>query len=99
MKFERAILIFNFISPQDSKRPIYEELRVDPLFRKISKHSVGFHVFKVESDHVEAVAKDQIGVFYDENVYIIYAAAVKGTFSDQSTIVSRTRIHLAAQFD
>jgi hypothetical protein len=60
------------------------------LFRKISKHSVGFHVFKVESDHIEAIARDQVGVFYDENVYLIYAAAVKGTFSDQHTIVSGT---------
>jgi microcompartment protein CcmK/EutM len=58
------------------------------LFRKISKHSVGFHVFRVEADHIEAIAKDQIGTFYDENVYIIYASAVKGTFSDQNTIVS-----------
>jgi hypothetical protein len=61
---------------------------VDGLFRKISKHSIGFHVFKVESDHIETVAKDQIGIFYDENVYIIYAAAIKGTFTDQFTIVS-----------
>jgi hypothetical protein len=61
---------------------------VDPLFKKISKHSIGFHVFKVESDHIETVVKDQIGIFYDENVYIIYAAAIKGTFTDQNTIVS-----------
>ncbi|XP_070500915.1 villin-like protein quail [Chironomus tepperi] len=70
----------------DLKRPIYEEIRVDPLFRKISKHSIGFHIFKVENDHIESVGKDQIGVFYDENVYIIYAAAIKGTFTDQNTI-------------
>lgn len=61
---------------------------MDGLFRKISKHSIGFHVFKVENDHIETLSKDQHGIFYDENVYIIYAAAVKGTFSDQFTIVS-----------
>lgn len=77
-----------FYSLQDFKRPIYEEIRVDPLFRKISKHCVGFYVFKVESDHIEAIARDQFGTFYNENVYIIYAPAVKGTFSDQNTIVS-----------
>ncbi|CRK99352.1 CLUMA_CG012656, isoform A, partial [Clunio marinus] len=70
----------------DFKRPIYDELRVDPLFRKISKHSVGFHVFKIENDHIESVTKDQVGTFYDENVYIIYSSAVKGAFSDQNTI-------------
>lgn len=61
---------------------------MDGLFRKISKHSIGFHVFKVENDHIETLSKDQLGIFYDENVYIIYAAAVKGTNTDQSTIVS-----------
>ncbi|KAG5667148.1 hypothetical protein PVAND_015145 [Polypedilum vanderplanki] len=70
----------------DFKRPIYEEIRVDPLFRKISKHSIGFHVFKVENDHIESIARDQVGIFYNENVYIIYAAAIKGTFTDQNTI-------------
>lgn len=73
---------------QDSKRPIYEEIRVDPLFRKINKHSVGFHIFKIENDHIEALTKDQLGTFFDENVYIIYASAVKGSYSDQKTIVS-----------
>ena len=60
---------------------------MDGLFRKISKHSIGFHVFKVENDHIETLSKDQLGIFYDENVYIIYAAAVKGTNTDQTTIV------------
>lgn len=76
------------LSLQDSKRPIYEEIRVDPLFRKINKHSVGFHIFKIENDHIEALTKDQLGTFFDENVYIIYASAVKGSYSDQKTIVS-----------
>lgn len=49
---------------------------------------MGFQVFKVEADHVEAIARDQFGTFYDENVYIIFASAAKGTFSDQNTIVS-----------
>jgi hypothetical protein len=80
------LLIFS--NSQDSKRPIYEEIRIDPLFRKINKHSVGFHVFKIENDHIEALAKDQVGIFFDENVYIIYASAVKGSYSDQKTIVS-----------
>lgn len=61
------------------------------MFRKISKHSIGFHIFKVENDHIESVGKDQFGIFYDENVYIIYAAAIKGTFTDQNTIVSKKR--------
>jgi hypothetical protein len=45
-------------------------------------------VFKVESDHIEVLAKDQVGIFFDENIYIIYASAVKGSYSDQKTIVS-----------
>lgn len=79
---------------QDSKRPIYEEIRIDPLFRKVSKHSVGFYVWKVENEHVEGLSRDQVGTFYDENVYIIYAAAVKGSFTDQNTIVSELFCHI-----
>lgn len=41
----------------------------------------------MENEHIEAVAKDQVGVLFDENVYIVYAAAIKGTFSNQNTIV------------
>lgn len=58
------------------------------MFRKINKHSVGFHIFKIENDHIEALTRDQLGTFFDENVYIIYASAVKGSYSDQKTIVS-----------
>jgi len=83
-----CFLIKFFSLLQDTKRPIYDEIRVDPFFRKINKHSVGFHVFKVDNDHIEALSKDQVGTFYDENAYIVYAASVKGTITDQNTIVS-----------
>uniref|UniRef100_A0A336MGA1 CSON014978 protein n=1 Tax=Culicoides sonorensis TaxID=179676 RepID=A0A336MGA1_CULSO len=64
----------------------YDEIKVDPSFRKINKHSVGFHIWKVDSTSIEAVPKSQYGTFYDENTYIIYAAAVKGTFPDKRAI-------------
>lgn len=86
-------------SIQDFKRPIYEEIRVDPLFRKISKHSIGFQVFKVENDHIEPISRDQVGVFYDENVYIIFASAVKGSFSDHNSIVSNVKLNVCQLFD
>lgn len=67
------------------------------ICRKLSKSSktkliefsncISFSIFS-QHDHIEVVPRDQFGVFHDENTYIIYAAAVKGTFSDQNTIVS-----------
>lgn len=38
----------NFLSFQEHNRINYEEIKVDPSFRKINKHSVGFHVWKVD---------------------------------------------------
>lgn len=57
-------------------------------------------MFKIENDHIEALAKDQVGIFFDENVYIIYASAVKGSYSDQKTIVSNfmNEMKLCVQF-
>lgn len=46
----------------------------------------------MKHDHIEALNKDQQGIFYDENAYILYAAAVKGTFTDQNTIVSESKL-------
>jgi hypothetical protein len=73
---------------QDQKRPIYDEIRVDPAFRKVGKSFIGFHVWRIENDFIEYIARDKLGTFCDENAYIIYSASLKGAFSDQSTIVS-----------
>lgn len=76
------------VTPQDQKRPIYEDIKIDTAFRKISPKAIGFYVWRIQNDHVEAIPREQYGTFYDENTYVIYSASLAGTISDKNTIVS-----------
>ncbi|BES89474.1 actin Hypothetical protein [Nesidiocoris tenuis] len=51
---------------------------VDPAFRGISKSQTGFFVWRVERLQLVPVPKDQQGVFYDGDSYIVYAASEYG---------------------
>ena len=63
------------------------------MFKKLLFYNVNLiFVIIIKHDHIEALNKDQQGIFYDENAYILYAAAVKGTFTDQNTIVSESKL-------
>uniref|UniRef100_A0A2Y9D1K4 HP domain-containing protein n=1 Tax=Anopheles funestus TaxID=62324 RepID=A0A2Y9D1K4_ANOFN len=70
----------------DQKRPVYEDIKIDTAFRKISPRSIGFHIWRIQHDHVETLPKDQYGTFYDECAYVIYAASLTGTGCDKNTI-------------
>ncbi|XP_055634484.1 villin-like protein quail isoform X1 [Toxorhynchites rutilus septentrionalis] len=70
----------------DQKRPIYEDIKTDTAFRKISPKAIGFYIWRIQNDHVEAIPREQYGTFYDENTYVIYSASLAGTTSDRNTI-------------
>ncbi|XP_052864925.1 villin-like protein quail [Anopheles cruzii] len=70
----------------DQKRPVYEDIKIDTAFRKISPRSIGFHIWRIQNDHVETLPKDQYGTFYDECAYVVYAAALAGTACDKTTL-------------
>lgn len=78
---------FSIFVQQDQKRPIYEDIKIDTAFRKISPKAIGFYVWRIQNDHVEAIPREQYGTFYDENTYVIYSASLAGTISDKNTIV------------
>ncbi|KAF6215173.1 hypothetical protein GE061_009924 [Apolygus lucorum] len=54
------------------------ETTIDPAFRGISKSQSGFYVWRVESLQLIPVGKDQQGVFYDGDSYIVFAASEYG---------------------
>ncbi|XP_055919693.1 villin-like protein quail isoform X2 [Eupeodes corollae] len=62
------------------------ELRVDASFRKLSRNAICFHIWKIEEDRLEVVARENFGSFYDDCCYIIYAACPAGTYVNQDTI-------------
>ncbi|XP_053675905.1 villin-like protein quail [Anopheles nili] len=73
----------------DQKRPVYEDIKIDTAFRKISPRSIGFHIWRIQNDHVETLPKEQYGTFYDECTYVIYAASLVGTAGCDKTTISR----------
>lgn len=84
----KFLYFFKFNFKDESNGNIVSDGRIDAAFRKINKNAVGLHIWKIENDRVEAVPRNQYGIFQDENCYIIYAASLKGTFVNQETIVS-----------
>ncbi|XP_025829482.1 advillin isoform X2 [Agrilus planipennis] len=51
---------------------------VDTAFKLIKPNTTGFHIWKIESTKVVSLPKDQYGIFYDTNAYIVYAASEYG---------------------
>ncbi|XP_031623879.1 villin-like protein quail isoform X1 [Contarinia nasturtii] len=64
---------------------------IDAAFRKVRKNSIGFHIWKVENNRVEALPKEKFGIFYDDCTYIIYASTIKGNIVNQYTISREIR--------
>lgn len=73
---------------QESNIPTtFEDQSIDTAFRKVKNTSIGFYKWRVDSQRIEAVPKDQYEIFKDNCVYIIYAASPKGSFVNKDTIV------------
>ncbi|XP_054284246.1 villin-1-like isoform X2 [Macrosteles quadrilineatus] len=53
---------------------------VDPAFRTISKSSTAFIIWRVENFKLVPVPKDQYGLFYEGDSYIVYAASEYGKY-------------------
>ncbi|RZC39580.1 advillin [Asbolus verrucosus] len=51
---------------------------VDSAFRKVIKTSTSFLIWRVENMNVIAVPRDQYGIFYDTDSYVILASSVYG---------------------
>ncbi|KAK9511086.1 hypothetical protein O3M35_005718 [Rhynocoris fuscipes] len=51
---------------------------VDPAFRGISRTSTAFLIWRIENLQLVPVPKDEYGVFYDGDSYIVYAASEYG---------------------
>ncbi|XP_019873520.1 advillin isoform X2 [Aethina tumida] len=49
---------------------------LDAAFRKVNRNSTGFAIWRVESMSLVAVPRDQYGIFFDTDSYIIYAASL-----------------------
>lgn len=61
---------------------------MDATFRKVPKNAITFALWKIDEDHLEAVARPQYGTFYDNCAYIIYACNLVGHYANHETIVS-----------
>ncbi|XP_073988198.1 villin-1-like isoform X2 [Rhodnius prolixus] len=51
---------------------------IDPAFRGISRTSTAFLMWRIENLQLVPVPKDEYGVFYDGDSYIVYAASEYG---------------------
>ncbi|XP_064546786.1 villin-like protein quail isoform X1 [Drosophila montana] len=76
------------LSPKETEvRPnTIPDLKVDATFRKLPKQAVSFALWKIDEDHLEAVARPQYGTFYDNCAYIIYASNLVGHYASHETI-------------
>ncbi|XP_030382996.1 villin-like protein quail [Scaptodrosophila lebanonensis] len=76
---------FNFIKDEIQPNTI-PDLKVDATFRKVPKNAITFALWKIDDDHLEAVARPQYGIFQDNCAYIIYAASTVGHYVSHETI-------------
>ncbi|XP_008194361.1 advillin isoform X4 [Tribolium castaneum] len=51
---------------------------VDVAYRKITKTSTAFLIWRVENMSIVAVPRDQYGIFYDTDCYVIFASSPYG---------------------
>ncbi|CAH0556416.1 unnamed protein product [Brassicogethes aeneus] len=49
---------------------------LDIAFRKVNKNFTAFQIWRVENMSIVALPKDQYGIFYDTDSYIIYASSL-----------------------
>ncbi|CAH1117600.1 unnamed protein product [Phaedon cochleariae] len=59
---------------------------IDAAFKKVRRTSAAFFIWKIEKMNVAAIPKDQYGIFYDTDAYIIYAASQKDQVCGTDTV-------------
>ncbi|KAB0798553.1 hypothetical protein PPYR_09546 [Photinus pyralis] len=63
----------------------------DTFFRNIQKKVTNFLIWKVENMQLVAIPKDQHGIFYTSDSYLIYAASCCGSPAGIDTVVREIR--------
>ncbi|KAF5274704.1 hypothetical protein FQA39_LY07096 [Lamprigera yunnana] len=64
---------------------------VEPAFRNVQKNMTNFLIWKVEKMQITALPKDQYGIFYNNESYLIYAASLHGNPSGTETVSREVR--------
>ncbi|KAK3919498.1 Villin-1 [Frankliniella fusca] len=63
----------------------------EPAFRHVSRHSTGFHVWRVEHLQVVTVPRDQWGTFHDGDSYLLFASSERDQPAGPHTRVREAR--------
>ncbi|KAH0810615.1 hypothetical protein GEV33_012178 [Tenebrio molitor] len=64
---------------------------VDTAFRKINKSSTAFLIWRIENMSVIAVPRDQYGIFYDTDSYVVFASSPYGQSVGVDTVSREIR--------